>query len=72
MCHFTDLQPILQDLQKLINHTNELKFLSAQLRSKILRTKQVIFIDFFENLLLKNLFYRIWKSLSERVSTRFV
>ncbi|OTF71095.1 prominin protein-like protein [Euroglyphus maynei] len=43
----TNLQPILQDLKKLINHTNELKFLTVQLRGKISRIKQDI-EDFFK------------------------
>lgn len=43
----TNLQPILQDLKKLINHTNELKFLTVQLRGKISRIKQDI-EDFFQ------------------------
>lgn len=37
---FTDLQPILYDLKKLINNTGELKFLTAQLKGKINRSKQ--------------------------------
>ncbi|KPM02837.1 prominin protein-like protein [Sarcoptes scabiei] len=43
----SNLQPILHDLRKLINHTNELKFLTVQLRSKISRTKQDL-EDFFK------------------------
>lgn len=34
------MQPILYDLKKLINNTNELKFLTAQLKGKINRSKQ--------------------------------
>ncbi|KAH9416445.1 Prominin [Dermatophagoides pteronyssinus] len=43
----TNLQPILQDLKKLINNTNELKFLTVQLRGKISRIKEDI-EDFFK------------------------
>lgn len=36
----SNLQPILHDLKRLINNTNELKFLTAQLKGKINRSKQ--------------------------------